>query len=86
VPDDEGSVAEAIARHPSRLVGYFMLDATKDDAENRVVRALERGLRGVCLFPAMQRYSLHDERVSRAAIFGRNYERLLGWQAAEQRS
>jgi predicted TIM-barrel fold metal-dependent hydrolase len=67
VPDDEGSVAEAIARHPSRLVGYFMLDPTKDDAENRVVRALERGLRGVCLFPAMQRYSLHDERVGRIA-------------------
>ncbi len=67
VPGDEGSVAEAIARHPSRLVGYFMLDPTKDDAENRVVLALERGLRGVCLFPAMQRYSLHDERVGRIA-------------------
>jgi uncharacterized protein len=67
VPGDEDSVAEAIARHPSRLVGYFMLDPTKEDPENRVVRALERGLRGVCLFPAMQRYSLHDERVGRIA-------------------
>jgi len=67
VPGDEDSVAEAVARHPERLVGYFMLDPTKDDAENRVVRALERGLRGVCLFPAMQRYSLHDERVGRIA-------------------
>ncbi|MGE0463296.1 MAG: amidohydrolase family protein [Vicinamibacterales bacterium] len=67
VPGDEDSVAGAIARHPSRFVGYFMLDPTKDDAENRVVRALERGLRGVCLFPAMQRYSLHDERVGRIA-------------------
>lgn len=67
VPGDEDSVAAAVARHPSRLVGYFMLDPTKADAENRVVRGLERGLRGVCLFPAMQRYSLHDERVGRIA-------------------
>lgn len=67
VPGDEDSVAEAVARHPSRFAGYFMLDPTKDDAETRVVRALERGLRGVCLFPAMQRYSLHDPRVARVA-------------------
>ncbi len=67
VPGDEDSVAEAVARHPSRLTGYFMLDPTKDDAENRVVRALERGVRGVCLFPAMHRYSLHDDRVTRVA-------------------
>jgi predicted TIM-barrel fold metal-dependent hydrolase len=67
VPGDEDSVAEAVARHPSRLTGYFMLDPTKPDAENRVVRALERGVRGVCLFPAMHRYALHDERVARVA-------------------
>lgn len=67
IPGDEDSVAVAAARHPSRLVGYFMLDPTADEAENRVVRALERGLRGVCLFPAMQRYSLRDERVAAIA-------------------
>lgn len=63
IPGDEDSVAVAAAAHPTRLIGYFMLDPTADDAENRVVRALERGMRGVCLFPAMQRYSLRDERV-----------------------
>ena len=67
VPGDEDSVADAVARHPARLTGYFMLDPTKDDAENRVMRALERGVRGVCLFPAMHRYSLHDDRVARVA-------------------
>jgi uncharacterized protein len=67
VPGDEASVAEAIDRHPSRFVGYFMLDPMRDDAESRVVSALERGLRGVCLFPAMQGYSLHHERVGRIA-------------------
>ncbi|MDH4066893.1 MAG: amidohydrolase family protein [Acidobacteriota bacterium] len=67
VPGDEDSAAVAAARHPNRLFAYFMLDPTADDAENRVVRALERGMRGVCLFPAMQRYSLRDERVGRIA-------------------
>jgi hypothetical protein len=67
VPGDEASVAEAVRRHPSRFVGYFMLDPTRDDAENRVVSALGRGMRGVCLFPAMQGYSLHHERVLRIA-------------------
>lgn len=67
VPGDEDSVAEAIAAHPTRLVGYFMLDPTAEDAEDRVLAALSRGLRGVCLFPAMQRYALHDARVHRIA-------------------
>ena len=67
VPGDEDSVADAVARHPGRLTGYFMLDPTRDDAESRVMRALERGVRGVCLFPAMHRYSLHDPRVARVA-------------------
>ena len=63
VPGDESSVAQAIARHPSRFVGFFMLDPTSADATARTERAFESGLRGVCLFPAMQRYSLQDARV-----------------------
>ena len=64
VPGDETSVAKAVARHPSRIVGFFMLDPTAPDAASRTGHALERlGLRGVCLFPAMQRYSLREPRV-----------------------
>jgi len=64
VPGDEASVAAAIARHPSRLVGFFMVDPAADDAVDRTVRATtELGLRGVCLFPAMHHVSLDDERV-----------------------
>ena len=64
VPGDEASVASAVARHPSRFVGFFMLDPTAPDAASRTETALGRlGLRGICLFPAMQRYSLHDPRV-----------------------
>ena len=65
VPGDEASVGAAVARHPSRFVGFFMLDPTAPDAASRAEHALTRlGLRVICLFPAMQRYSLHDPRVS----------------------
>jgi uncharacterized protein len=64
VPGDETSVARAVARHSSRFVGFFMVDPTLPDALTRARRALEDpGLRAMCLFPAMQRYSLRDQRV-----------------------
>ena len=66
IPGDEDSVAVAVARHPQRFVGFFMLNPTRDSAEDRVKRAFtELGLRCVCLFPAMHRYRLDDERVLR---------------------
>ena len=66
VPGDEASVAIAIARHPSRLVGFFMLDPSAIDAVERARRALlEQGLRVLCLFPAMHGVPLHDERTLR---------------------
>jgi predicted TIM-barrel fold metal-dependent hydrolase len=64
VPGDEISVAEAVAAAPDRFVGFFMINPLADDASARVREALgPMALRGVCLFPAMQRYSLHDPRV-----------------------
>lgn len=79
VPGDEESVATAVARHPRRFVGFFMLNAAAPDAADRAARAFgELGLRCACLFPAMHRYRLDDERVAkvfeiaaahRAAIF-----------------
>lgn len=64
LPADADSVATAVARHPSRFVGFFMLDPTRDDAIACATRALDAGLRTICLFPAMHRYQLHDERVT----------------------
>ena len=65
-PNDAPSVAEAIARHPTRFVGFFMFDPTQADAEGRLAGTLAHaGLRGVCLFPAMHRYSMHDEAARR---------------------
>jgi predicted TIM-barrel fold metal-dependent hydrolase len=64
LPGDEDSVAAAVAHLPTRFYGYFMVNPLAPDAEARVEAALSRkGLRGVCLFPAMQGYSVHDPRV-----------------------
>jgi len=63
IPGDEDSVGTAVARHPERLIGFFMLDPAAADAAARVRRATgELGLRVVCLFPAMHRVPLDDER------------------------
>jgi predicted TIM-barrel fold metal-dependent hydrolase len=66
VPGDEESVAGAVAAHPQRFVGFFMLNAAAPDAPERARRAFgELGLRCACLFPAMHHYRLDDERVAR---------------------
>jgi predicted TIM-barrel fold metal-dependent hydrolase len=64
LPGDEMTVAAAVARHPSRVVGFFMLNPGAADAITRAEQALDAGLRGICLFPAMQRYSLHEAHVN----------------------
>lgn len=64
VPGDEASVAAAVRSHPERFYGYFMVNPTAPDAAGRVRVALAGGdLHCICLFPAMHRYSVQDERV-----------------------
>ena len=65
LPGDVDSVAKAVAMNAARFVGFFMLDPTREDAIAHAERALDEGLRTICLFPAMHRYALHDERVAR---------------------
>ncbi|MCC6991827.1 MAG: amidohydrolase [Acidobacteria bacterium] len=65
VPADEAAVAAAVAAHPDRFIGFYMLDPTKDDALDRVAWAAAHGLRGICLFPAMHRYPIHGPDVAR---------------------
>ena len=73
VPGDEASVGRAVQRHPSKFVGFAMVDPTAPDGAARSEAALrEHGIRAVCLFPAMQRFSLHDPRVAAiVAVAGR---------------
>jgi predicted TIM-barrel fold metal-dependent hydrolase len=65
LPGDADAVAKAVALNADRFVGFFMLDPTREDALAYAERALDEGLRTICLFPAMHRYPLHDERVAR---------------------
>ena len=63
VPGDEESVAAAVARHPQRFVGFFMLDPGGTAAIDRADHALTTlGMRALCLFPAMHQVPLDDDR------------------------
>ena len=64
VPGDAASVDAALSRHRVRFVGFFMVDPTQPDAASHASASIDRGgLRAMCLFPAMHRFSIHDERV-----------------------
>lgn len=63
LPGDEGSVARAVAAFPHRFTGYFLINPLAAGAEETCRAALESGLRGIVLFPAMHGYSVNDEHV-----------------------
>jgi predicted TIM-barrel fold metal-dependent hydrolase len=66
VPGDAASVEAAVRRHPDRFVGFFMVDPTQPETETIAADAIDRGgLRTICLFPAMHRFSIQDERARR---------------------
>ena len=62
VPGDEEAAADVVRARPGRFHGYFMFNPREAKAVARAQRAFgELGLQGLCLFPAMQRYSVQDE-------------------------
>jgi predicted TIM-barrel fold metal-dependent hydrolase len=64
VPGDEDSVAVAVARHPTRFVGYFAVNPLAPDALEHARRGFTAlGLRTVCLFPALHGYGYDHPRV-----------------------
>lgn len=63
VPGDEESVAVAIAQHPERFVGFFMVNPTQPKTVERIRWAVgELGLRCICLFPAMHGYHVYEDK------------------------
>jgi hypothetical protein len=63
-PGDAVSVAEAVAHHPHRFVGFFMHNPMGVDSQAVMERAFrELHMRAVCLFPAMHGFRPDDERV-----------------------
>jgi predicted TIM-barrel fold metal-dependent hydrolase len=71
VPGDAVSVAEAVAHHPHRFVGFFMHNPLGLDSVAVLQRSFrELRMRAVCLFPAMHGYEADDvcvEQVFRTA-------------------
>jgi predicted TIM-barrel fold metal-dependent hydrolase len=66
VPGDVVSVAEAVAHHPHRFVGFFMHNPLGLDSEAALERAFEGlHMKAACLFPAMHGYRLDDEAVEK---------------------
>jgi predicted TIM-barrel fold metal-dependent hydrolase len=77
VPGDGGSVIAAVRRHPERFYGYIMVNPAAPGSDAQTKTALASGqIQAVCFFPAMHRYSMHDDRVTA----------VLELLAAQQRS
>ncbi|HLJ46023.1 MAG TPA: amidohydrolase family protein [Bryobacteraceae bacterium] len=63
VPGDQDSVVAAVQQALPRFFGYAMVDPTSPQTAATIEAALARGnLHGLCFFPAMHRYSMHDDR------------------------
>lgn len=60
IPGDTASVNAAVARHPSRFAAVSLVNPLAPNAADHAPK-------GIFLFPAMHRYSLHDDR-ARAVI------------------
>lgn len=64
LPGDEASAGDVVRAFPGRFYGYFMLNPLAPDAVGRARGAFEElDLQGLCLFPAMHRFSVQDERL-----------------------
>ena len=64
IPGDVESVGVAVERHPSRFRSVVMVNPMHPGVDMRCASALAAGqINGIFLFPAMHRYSLHDDHV-----------------------
>jgi hypothetical protein len=62
LPGDEQSAADAARAFPGRIHGYFMLNPLALGALEKARHAIDKlGLKGICLFPAMHRFSVQSE-------------------------
>jgi uncharacterized protein len=65
VPGDGESVVAAVSRHPERFYGYMMVNPAAAGSVEQAKAALDSGhIHALCFFPAMHRYSMHDDRVT----------------------
>jgi uncharacterized protein len=63
LPGETDSVQEAVRAFPGRFRGYAMVNPLVNGAEESIRSALSAGgLHGLCFFPAMHGYHMHDSR------------------------
>lgn len=64
LPNDESSVAQAVAAFPERIYGGFFFNPLQENAIERAKHAFDDlNLKMICLFPAMHHYSVGDNEV-----------------------
>jgi predicted TIM-barrel fold metal-dependent hydrolase len=64
LPGDETSVGGALRAQSDRFYGFFMFNPMATGTAERAIRAFEElRLQGLCLFPAMHRFSVQDDRL-----------------------
>lgn len=69
LPGDEESVAAAVRAFPNRITGGFFFNPTVSDAESIALRAFDQfGLKVICFFPAMHKYSFGDSDAVRSVL------------------
>ena len=65
IPGDQDSVIAAASSFPQRFFAYAMVNPAAENSLSSIEIALAAGhLRGLCFFPAMHRYSMHDPRAT----------------------
>jgi len=65
IPGDYDSVIAATSQFPDRFSSYAMVNPTAENILLGIEAALSTGhLHGLCFFPAMHRYSMHDPRAT----------------------
>ena len=63
LPNDEDSVAQAVSAFPERIIGGFFFDPLQENAVARARHSFdELKLKMLCLFPAMQSFSVGDDQ------------------------
>ena len=99
IPGDQDAVLAAAEESDGRVLPYAMFHPAADGAAEQLANAAVRGLRGVCLFPAMHQLDLHSEPVSdfvgvaaehgprhrepRELVKARDGRRRVGWPSAD---
>jgi predicted TIM-barrel fold metal-dependent hydrolase len=80
IPGDPDSVIAAVRKFPQRFYGYAMVDPTTTEAVAQCKQMLASGhIQCLCFFPAMHRYSMHDDRVSALLDLAAAYPRAAAF-------